>query len=351
MSLKIVHCAIFNEYDNGNFFYGMERKISHGLIQNGHFVYDFSYRDWERNLRFLKIKNSGLKKMNEKLVQICKNLKADVLLLAKAEKINIQTLKTIKKTLPNIKIAQWYVDHLEETSSFFEKLHEIDVFFYANAKPLSMLSKNHPNAKFTFIPNISDEAFDKCYDTSKTTDVVYIARDYKEDVRHKFALLLDEFCKQNGINHKIYASLGNAAVFGDDFHKVINQAKIAINFNRDDELNANEADKFLGASDRMAQFMGCGICTFSPYIKGFERFFNDEKEIVYFNSPQDCFDKIKHYLANDKFKSIANAGQNKALKIANAKRVSKFMIEILTNTPLSEAYEWSDLIYQDGEQI
>ena len=30
---KIVHCGIFNERDNGNFFYGLERKISHGLIQ------------------------------------------------------------------------------------------------------------------------------------------------------------------------------------------------------------------------------------------------------------------------------------------------------------------------------
>ena len=55
---KIVHCGIFNELDNGNFFYGLERKISHGLIQNGHFVYDFSYRDIERYSRFLGIKNT-----------------------------------------------------------------------------------------------------------------------------------------------------------------------------------------------------------------------------------------------------------------------------------------------------
>ena len=67
---KIVHCGIFNEKDNGNFFYGLERKISHGLIQNGHFVYDFSYRDVERNSRFLGLKDSGLKKMNKKLIDM-----------------------------------------------------------------------------------------------------------------------------------------------------------------------------------------------------------------------------------------------------------------------------------------
>ena len=84
---KIVHCGIFNEKDNGNFFYGLERKISHGLIQNGHFVYDFSYRDIERNSRFLGIKDSGLKKMNQKLINVCKNIDADILFLAKAEKL------------------------------------------------------------------------------------------------------------------------------------------------------------------------------------------------------------------------------------------------------------------------
>ena len=82
-SLKIVHCGIFNEYDDGSFFYGMERKISHGLIRGGHFVYDFSYRDWERSLRFCGLKNSGLKKMNAKLVRICENIGVDLLLIGK----------------------------------------------------------------------------------------------------------------------------------------------------------------------------------------------------------------------------------------------------------------------------
>ena len=133
---KIVHCGIFNERDNGNFFYGLERKISHGLIQNGHFVYNFSYRDVERNSRFFGIKDSGLKKMNEKLINICKNIKADILFLAKAEKIDKETLLKIKEILPNIKIIQWYVDHLQEDDAFFDKLNCMDVFCYANAKDL-----------------------------------------------------------------------------------------------------------------------------------------------------------------------------------------------------------------------
>lgn len=348
--LKIIHCGIFNEYDDGNFYYGLERKISHGLHQNGHFVYDFSYRDWERNLRTLKIKNSGLKKMNEKLVNICQNIKADILLFAKAEKISISTIEEIKKALPNIKISMWYVDHLEENEDFFKKLNLIDVFFYANALNLKNLSSKY-KAKFAFFPNISDPAFEQNLNMKKIDDIIYIARDKKEDNRHKFAIKLDEFCKNNKINHKIYASLGNQTIFGNSFIKAVNQAKIAINFNRDDELDSTKSNKLLGASDRMAQFIGCATCTFSPKIPGFEKFFEDGKDIVYFNDTNDCFEKIKLYLQNKNYSNIGKNGQIKAFEITNAKKVSKFMVELICNENFSQTYEWREYIYQNGKNI
>ena len=349
--LKIVHCGIFNENDNGNFFYGLERKITHGLIQNGHFVYDFSYRDIERNLRFFKIKDSGLEKMNNKLIDICRNIQADVLLLAKAEKIDIKTLKKIKEELPNIKIALWYVDHLLEKDSFFDKLNIIDAFFYANAKDLQNMSKKYENTIFSFFPNISDPAFDKKLDLPKIDDVIYIARDYNEDVRTKFAVLLKDFCDKEKINCKIYASLGNPAVFGNDFHKAISQAKIAINFNRDDNLEDVNHDKILGASDRMAQFLGSGICTFSPRIKGFEKLYEDKKDIVYFDSPNDCFEKLRYYLKDKNYELIAKNGQEKTYEIANAKRTTKYMLEVLFDDKNCDNYEWSEYKFKKGNQI
>lgn len=348
---KIVHCGIFNEKDNGNFFYGLERKISHGLIQNGHFVYDFSYRDVERNLRFIGMKDSGLKKMNKKLIDICVNINADILFLAKAEKIHKSTLEKIKEKLPNIKIVLWYVDHLFEKESFFEKLNIIDAFFYANAKDLKSMSKKYENTIFSFFPNISDPAFDKKLDLPKINDVIYIARDYNEDVRTKFAVLLKDFCDKEKINCKIYASLGNPAVFGNNFHKAISQTKIAINFNRDDNLQEVNQEKILGASDRMAQFLGSGICTFSPRIKGFEKLYEDKKDIVYFDNPSDCFDKLKYYLKDNNYEVIAKNGQEKTYEIANSKRVTQFMIEVLFCEKNANDYEWSEYKFKKGIQI
>ena len=348
---KIVHCGIFNEKDNGNFFYGLERKISHGLIQNGHFVYDFSYRDVERNSRILGLKDSGLKKMNKKLIDICKNIDADILFLAKAEKIEKATLIKIKELLPNIKIAQWYVDHLIEKDDFFDKLDCIDVFYYANAKDLQNLSKKYENTIFSFFPNISDPAFDKKLELKKINDVIYIARDYNEDVRTKFAVLLKDFCDKENINLKVYASLGNPAIFGNDFHKAIAQTKIAINFNRDDNLEELNQEKILGASDRMAQFLGSGICTFSPRIKGFEKLYKDTEEIVYFDTPSDCFEKLEFYLKNQNYELIGKNGQEKTYKVANAKRVTQFMMELLFEDSASNNYEWSEYKFRKGIQI
>lgn len=348
---KIVHCGIFNEKDNGNFFYGLERKISHGLIQNGNFVYDFSYRDVERNSRFLGIKDSGLKKMNQKLIEICKNIDADILFLAKAEKIDKETLIKIREILPNIKIVQWYVDHLLEKNEFFDKLDCIDVFYYANAKELQNLSKKYQNTVFSFFPNISDPAFDKKLELEKINDVIYIARDYNEDVRTKFAVLLKDFCDKKNIKLKVYASLGNPAIFGNDFHKAIAQTKIAINFNRDDNLNEVNQEKILGASDRMAQFLGSGICTFSPRIKGFEKLYKDKEEIVYFDTPTDCFEKLEFYLKDKNYESIAKKGQEKTFEIANAKRVTQFMLELLYEDISSNNYEWSEYKFKRGIQI
>jgi len=55
--LKIVHCANFSESKYGAVYYAIDRKISNGLIRNGHFVYDFSYRKSRKTPLSLKVKN------------------------------------------------------------------------------------------------------------------------------------------------------------------------------------------------------------------------------------------------------------------------------------------------------
>lgn len=348
---KIVHCGIFNEKDDGNFFYGLERKISHGFIQNGHFVYDFSYRDIERNSRFLGIKDSGLKKMNQKLIDICKNINADILLLSKAEKISIETLTLIKKLLPNIKIVQWYADLRDIDNDDYKTLGICDTFFATNGTILKKISENFSDLNISYIPNISDIAFDKTYDNiDKHYDIVYIGGDYSES-RKLFARSLKKFCEKENIKYKIYASLGEPRIFGDEFHRALSETKIGITFNADDIVEDVNKDKLLYTSDRTAQFLGCGICTFSPFINGLENLYKNNEEIVYFQNINDCFEKIKYYLEDNRYKKIASDGQSKSYNIVNSKRVTKYMLEYIMQDDFSENYEWSKYIYKKGNNL
>ncbi|KIM09969.1 MAG: hypothetical protein KU29_01595 [Sulfurovum sp. FS06-10] len=346
--LKIVHCANFSQHYNGKVFYATDRKITYGLMSQGHFVYDFSYRDIARAHRFLGFKKRSIDKMNQDLITTCKNIEPDLLLLAKAEFVYPSTLLIIKKLYPKMKIAKWFVDFLDrEGPSFFEQFNFIDFFCQTSAAELPSLHKKFPHLVCGYMPNITEPVIDKpLFDTPKEYDIIYIARDHKEDVRYKFALELEKFCTDNNLNLKIYGSLGNPTIFGMNYYREISKAKIAINFNREDLLEGENKQKFMGSSDRMNHFMGVGTCTFSPKINGLDMLYENEKDIIYFDGIEDCFLKIKSYLDNKTYDAITLKGNTKAYAVSNARKVTKFMLETIFEQPYSEVYEWQHLVYK-----
>ncbi|WP_038000215.1 glycosyltransferase [Sulfurovum sp. AR] len=200
------------------------------------------------------------------------------------------------------------------------------------------------------MPSITDEAFDKSKNKEKQYDIIYIARDHKEDIRYKFAVELDKFCKKNNLKLKLFGSLGNPPVFGQNYYDEISKSKIAINFNRDEYLDKKNENKVMESSDRMNHFLGVGVCTFTPEVNEMDRLFKNNKEIVYFIGVEDCFNKIKQYLSNRLYEKIGASGSRKAYEIVNAKRVTKYMIEVINNE-LLEKYEWDDYIFKNGVKL
>lgn len=347
--LKIVHCANFSYFKNGEVFYSTDRKITFGLMSQGHFVYDFSYRDQSKAQRFLAFKKKSIIKMNQDLIETCINIEPDLLLLAKSEFIFPVTLEKIKKILPSIKIAKWFVDFLDrENKTFFEQFNYIDFFFQTNATSLKKLSSTYPHMTCAFMPNIADPSFERKINLNKEYDLIYIARDHKEDVRYEFAVKLNDFCKKKDYNLKIYASLGNPLVFGTEYYREISKSKIAINFNRSDFLDRINEDNFMGSSDRMNHFMGMHTCTFSPRIRGLEDIYRDKVDVVYFDNLDDCFEKIDFYLKNKKYEEIAINGNKRVYEVSNANRVTKFMLEVIFNEKFADEYEWKSLVYKSN---
>ncbi|HSQ87817.1 hypothetical protein, partial [Romboutsia sp.] len=158
-SLKVVHCANFSESKLGQVFYSIDRKITNGLIRNGHFVYDFSYREVAKNSTFLKRKKLGTKKMNQKLIDTILNINPDLLLLGHCELVYASTLKKIKESFPNIKIAMWWVDPFDRITHINDRLPYLDTFFATTSpKYYKQFFTNRTN--FEYMPNMCDDSIE-----------------------------------------------------------------------------------------------------------------------------------------------------------------------------------------------
>jgi len=330
-SLRIVHCANFSESKNGAVYYAIDRKLSNGLIRNGHFVYDFSYREIAKNSNIFKSKKFGIKKVNENLIEVIKNIKPHLLLLGHSELISHESLEKIKAILPDIKIAMWWVDPFDKIEHIYKRLEIVDVFFATTG--ISKLREIFGNvsAKLLFFPNPCDKSIEniKSYEKKEYEfDLIYIGRN---DNRRKD--FIDKLKDLKDLKIALFGNSKDNLIYGAKYYDTISNSKIALNFSR-----YNDIDMY--SSDRIIQLTSNGILTMSPRIPKYELLFS-ENEVVYFDSYNDFKEKLYFYLENDnKRREIAKNGYLKAHESFNSTRVSKYMLESIFEPNISQKYEW-----------
>ena len=315
-SLKVVHCANFSESKLGQVFYSIDRKITNGLIRNGHFVYDFSYREVAKNSTFLKRKKLGTKKMNQKLIDTIINIKPDLLLLGHSELVYTSTLKKIKESFPDIKIAMWWVDPFDRIVHINDRLPYLDTFFATTSpKYYKQFFTNRTN--FEYMPNMCDNSIEtsKAFENKAYEyDLIFIGR--SDDNRKDFINKLFEI---EELDFKIFGNNKKSLIFGQDFLDTIAKSKMAINYSRYNDIP-------LYSSDRIIQLLGQGCLVFSPKIPEFDTLFTEE-EIVYFNDFDDLKEKLIFYKNNEKKRlEISKKGWEKAHRFFNSSVVTEKMV-------------------------
>lgn len=314
-----------NKY--GANYYSGHTRLSNGLIRNGHFVYNFSYRDVAREEAPLGIKELGRKKMNMRFVETAECIAADVVLLGHAEFIEAETLIEIKKRLPNCKIAMWWVDWWHNLVKYDEVMKQrmplLDALFMTS-EPDYVRENYAPTRdvhKFFFMPNSCDPSMDigKAYEVSEPKhDVLFIGRPFgsRDD--------LVTHMKQNmgDINLGLYGQGRENFVTGHRYLELVANSRIGINFSRDNTMP-------LYTSNRMVHLAANGCLVMTPETPRMEELFTTD-EVVYFSSAADFEEKIRHYLAHpDEAKKIAKAGQIRAHKEYDAKVVTGEIIHKL----------------------
>lgn len=341
--MKILHIANFGFNKQGAHFYCTDRKISAGLIENGHFVYDFSFRDMARMGTIFKTKKLGANWANKEILKIVENIEPDLVLIGHSDLMSPMVLKEIKQRYPNTKIAFWYVDplYLQHKLGFVHAFSPyLDaIFCTTGGEYLKQLKQSH--LQVAYMPNIGHRNVEQLQQFNKSQfaqEFIFCGVVYKEPEREKFLQDLSTTLLNHKIQHHFYGCFEQAGVYGKAYYQVLSQAKMGLNYSR-------RNDVCLYSSDRIVQLTGNGLLTFSPKIPGFEQLYTVD-EVVYFDDQFDLAEKIRLYTHDQMAaKQIAQAGWEKTRRSYNAKRVTQFILEVTLGQPLSENYEWANEVY------
>lgn len=335
--MKILHVANFNKGRYGRYYYSFDYKLTNGFIRNGHYVYDFCYRDTARTVGILKHKRFGIKKMNAKLLETVANIRPDLLLLGSAELISPETLDNARQICPNIRIALWYVDPLkgqDDKVAYLKLLVEkVDTFFCTSAG--SSLAQFNPRNSSNYLPNVVDPSLDSLKNHTKNNfqyDIIFIGSDGHDEKRRKFLKAFSERASQESINLGLFGAQGTDQVRGNKFIETLSQSPMSISIGRITDVKWY-------TSDRIGQLTGNGLLTFSSEVNDFRTLYNDD-ELVYFGDVDDLIEKVLYFKNNDQERQrIAENGYNRAHQCYGVERVTRF-IEEQTFDRLSEDYEW-----------
>ena len=343
--MKILHIANFGYNKQGAHYYCTDRKISAGLIENGHFVYDFSFRDMSRMGTIFKTKKLGAGWANQQVLKIIENLQPELILIGHSDLMGYKALQSIREKFPSIKIAFWYVDpiYIEHKLDFIKEYSPyLDAIFCTTGGEYLKKLKCE-NLTVAFMPNIGHCNVEvlKQFENKKQLayDFIFCGAVYKEPLREKFLNDLGEALDDASIKYNYFGCFGQQSVFGHNYYKVLSNSAMGLNYSRRNDIT-------LYSSDRIVQLTGNGLLTFSPKIPEFELLYT-QQEIIYFENQPDLAEKIKFYKAHpDAAAKIAEAGWLKTCISFNAQRITAYMLEVVFKQKFTQIYEWQKEVYR-----
>ena len=348
--LKVIHISNFgNRQANRLYNISIAKKISNGLIRNGHDVINISDRDVVRLSRGLTNINKGTDYFNTLLIETVNNYKPDALILGHVNNLKEQTLEIIKNSNKRIKLAQWFEDNLSKKgpdpdvnyNNFTKYIKYLDhSFVTSDPKALGFLKK----FKCSFMPIPVDENIEylNCYNNKKPIKDIFftmshgvnkgVLRKNKIDVREPFVKKL--ISKNPNIIFDIYGYKKKQPIWSNDFYDAIYNSKMALNLSRINNV------KYY-SSNRIASLIGNGILTFVDKNTKLNHFFSDN-EVIFYKNINDLSSKINYYKSNHKKRNeIAKRGKEKYFRMFDNKIVAEYICSRLFGNKLKRL-PWMD---------
>jgi len=343
-NIKILHVANFdekNDYRLSNI--NLATKISDGFIKEKFQVTNFSDRFFSQQNVFSNI--------DDKIINIIKNFKPNLILLGHTNSLNNETLKNIKDKFSEIKIAFWYEDSINKrgpdyikNKNFIEKYQNyVDQYFITTDK--NNIDTSIPKKKLNFIPvpcsNLSENLnlyktknheFDIFYAVSHGVNRGVLKKN-KVDERYNFLKLL--MSKSHDITYNIFGFNNIQPIWGDEFIKEISKCRFGLNLSRGQPI------KYY-SSNRIATLVANGMPTLIDEKTKYKDFFSDN-EMIFYKDLNELIDKVNFYKRNEEKRiKIGINGKIKYQKIFNNLIVSDYIISKTLGIKSRYKYVWDN---------
>jgi hypothetical protein len=324
---KILHISNFDEKNNFRLYnINLATKISNGFVKDKFQITNFSDRFF--------LQTNSFSSIDDKIINIVKNTKPNLLLLGHTNSIKEETIKYIKDKFSNTKIAFWYEDSINKkgpdyikNKQFIEKYKDhVDQFFVTTDKDYihTSILKN----KLNFIPipcSYIAENFNLYQTRNHEFDVFFAAshgvnrgnlKRNKIDERFNFLKLL--ISKSSDITYNVFGFNNIEPVWGNNFFEEISKCKFALNLSR------GEPVKYY-SSNRIASLVANGIPTLIDEKTKFSDFFSN-KEMIFYKDILDLIDKVNYYKNNERKRvQLGINGKKRYFKIFNNRIVADYI--------------------------
>ncbi|MDC0615979.1 glycosyltransferase [Candidatus Pelagibacter sp.] len=343
--LKILHVTNLNERFNGRLHYNTGRRLNNGLIRLGHNVLTVSDRDITNKTKNISDPR-GTRSLQKILRDSYDNFIPDMIVLGHADAVEIDTLDYFKKSNPDLKMSQWFLDPLgkngpdyyKNTSRLRHKRDFMDATFLTTDPESLSLGINN----CYYMPNPCDHSFETLnnYENDNLYDVFFAMshgvhrgqlKKGKYDDRERF---INRLLKQNNnIKFDIYGMNGIQPIWGQDFISKISKSSMGLNLSRGKPI------KYY-SSDRIAQLLGNGLLTFVHKDTHFNNFLN-HNQVIFYKNLEDLSYKINKYKKDDKSRRrIAKNGKKIYFDNFNSTKVAQFIINKTINISTKKAFLW-----------
>ena len=339
---RVLHISNFDERSNYRLAnINIANKISHGFLKNNIQVFNLSDR-------YFQVKNS-FASIDNKILEIVKNIRPELLLLGHTNSIKLETLEIVKKVSPETKISFWYEDSINklgpdffQNKLFVEKYKKLVDKFFITTSPNKVeadISKN----KIHFLP-IPCSEFTENFNLTKCRnfnyDVFYavshgvnrgILKKNKIDERFKF--IKELIIKGHHLNFKIFGFNNNQPIWGTDLVNEMSKCRFGLNLSRGEPVKHY-------SSNRIATLMGNGMPTIVDEKIRYQDFFT-KNELITYKNIDDLISKINFYKKNERARiNLGIKGKSKYFKIFNNKVISDYIFTRSLNINSKNSYHW-----------